>query len=137
MPNEHLENILKNLPSSAGVYQFFNKQGTIIYVGKAKNLKKRVLSYFNKNHESPKTNILVAQIVAIQYIMVESESDALLLENNLIKRLQPRYNAMLKDGKTYPWLCITKEEFPRVFKSRKTFPHAEFFGPYSFVRSVD
>jgi len=137
MPNEHLENILKNLPSSAGVYQFFNKDGTIIYVGKAKNLKKRVLSYFNKNHDSPKTNILVAQIVDIQYIVVENESDALLLENNLIKRLQPRYNAMLKDGKTYPWLCITKEEFPRVFKSRKTFPHAEFFGPYSFVRSLD
>ena len=137
MPNGHLENILKNLPLSAGVYQFFNKEGTIIYVGKAKNLKKRVLSYFNKNHESPKTNILVAQVVDIQYIVVENESDALLLENNLIKRLQPRYNAMLKDCKTYPWLCITKEEFPRVFKSRKTFPHAEFFGPYSFVRSLD
>jgi len=137
MPNEHLENILKNLPSSAGVYQFFNKEGTIIYVGKAKNLKKRVLSYFNKIHESPKTNILVAQIVDIQYIVVESESDALLLENNLIKRLQPRYNVTLKDGKTYPWLCITKEEFPRVFKTRKTFLHAEFFGPYSFGRSLD
>jgi len=137
MPTAHLENIIKNLPLSAGVYQFFNKEGTIIYVGKAKNLKKRVLSYFNKNHESPKTNILVAQIVDIQYIVVENESDALLLENNLIKRLQPRYNAMLKDGKTYPWLCITKEEFPRVFKSRKTFPHAEFFGPYSFVRTLD
>ena len=137
MQNEHLENILKNLPISAGVYQFFNKQGTIIYVGKAKNLKKRVSSYFTKNHESPKTAILVRQIVDIQYIVVETENDALLLENNLIKRLQPRYNVMLKDGKTYPWLCITKENFPRVFKSRKTFANAEFFGPYSFVRGLD
>ena len=137
MQNEHLENILQNLPSSAGVYQFFNKEGTIIYVGKAKNLKKRVVSYFNKNHESPKTNVLVRQIVDIQYIVVETESDALLLENNLIKRLQPRYNVMLKDGKTYPWLCITKENFPRVFKTRRTFANAEFFGPYSFVRSLD
>jgi len=137
MATEHIQNILKNLPSAAGVYQFFDKNGTIIYVGKAKNLRHRVSSYFNKNHESTRTAVLVSHIVDIQYIVVENESDALLLENNLIKRLLPRYNVMLKDGKTYPWLCITNEEFPRIFKSRKIFPNAEFFGPYSFVRSLD
>ncbi|MDR0829758.1 MAG: excinuclease ABC subunit UvrC [Prevotellaceae bacterium] len=137
MPNQHLQNILQNLPDSAGVYQFFNKEETIIYVGKAKNLKKRVLSYFNKNHDSPKTAVLVRNIADIKYIVVESESDALLLENNLIKKNQPRYNVMLKDGKTYPWLCITKEDFPRVFKTRRTFPNAEFFGPYSIIHSLD
>jgi excinuclease ABC subunit C len=133
----NLKNILQNMPTTAGVYQFFNKNETIIYVGKAKNLKKRVISYFNKNHISARTDILVRQIVDIKYIVVENESDALLLENNLIKQLQPRYNVMLKDGKTYPWLCITKEEFPRVFKTRKTFSNAEFFGPYSFVHSLN
>jgi excinuclease ABC subunit C len=134
---EKIQDIVSLLPASPGVYQFFNKEGTIIYVGKAKNLKKRVSSYFNKTHDSPKTNILVRKIFDIKYIVVETEGDALLLENNLIKKNQPRYNILLKDGKTYPWLCITKEDFPRIFKTRTTYRGAEFFGPYSFVYSLE
>lgn len=125
------------MPSSPGVYQYFNKNGDIIYVGKAKNLKRRVSSYFNKEHDSIKTNILVNNIYDLKYICVNSEADALLLENNLIKKYQPRYNILLKDGKTYPWLCITKEPFPRVFKTRQVFRGADYFGPYPSSYTLD
>ena len=125
------------MPSSSGVYQYFNKNGDIIYVGKAKNLKRRVSSYFNKEHDSIKTNILVNNIYDLKYICVNSEADALLLENNLIKKYQPRYNILLKDGKTYPWLCITKEPFPRVFKTRQVFRGADYFGPYPSSYTLD
>ena len=125
------------MPSTPGVYQYFNKAGDIIYVGKAKNLKRRVSSYFNKEHESVKTNILVNNIYDLKYICVNSEADALLLENNLIKKYQPRYNILLKDGKTYPWLCITKEPFPRVFKTRQVFKGADYFGPYPSSYTLD
>ena len=114
-----LEIQLKTLPDSPGVYQYFDKEDIILYVGKAKNLKKRVASYFTKNHENAKTRILVNKIVSIKHIVVETETDALLLENNLIKKHQPRYNIMLKDDKTYPWICIKKERFPRVFMTRR------------------
>ena len=125
------------MPSTPGVYQYFNKAGDIIYVGKAKNLKRRVSSYFNKEHDSVKTNILVNNIYDLKYICVNSEADALLLENNLIKKYQPRYNILLKDGKTYPWLCITKEPFPRVFKTRQVFKGADYFGPYPSSYTLD
>ena len=125
------------MPSSPGVYQYFNKNGDIIYVGKAKNLNRRVSSYFNKEHDSIKTNILVNNIYDLKYICVNSEADALLLENNLIKKYQPRYNILLKDGKTYPWLCITKEPFPRVFKTRQVFRGADYFGPYPSSYTLD
>lgn len=125
------------MPSTPGVYQYFNKAGYIIYVGKAKNLKRRVSSYFNKEHDSVKTNILVNNIYDLKYICVNSEADALLLENNLIKKYQPRYNILLKDGKTYPWLCITKEPFPRVFKTRQVFKGADYFGPYPSSYTLD
>ena len=125
------------MPSTPGVYQYFNKAGDIIYVGKAKNLKRRVSSYFNKEHDSVKTNILVNNIYDLKYICVNSEVDALLLENNLIKKYQPRYNILLKDGKTYPWLCITKEPFPRVFKTRQVFKGADYFGPYPSSYTLD
>ncbi len=134
---DHIKEQIALLPDSPGVYQFFNADGVIIYVGKAKNLKRRVSSYFNKIHDSPKTNILVKHIVDLQYIVVNSENEALLLENNLIKKYQPRYNILLKDGKTYPWLCITKEPFPRVFKTRTVIKGADFFGPYSSVWTLD
>ena len=122
---------LKTLPEKPGIYQYFDKDGIIIYVGKAKNLKKRVTSYFTKNHEQAKTHILVKKIVDIQYIVVETENDALLLENNLIKKYQPRYNIQLKDDKTYPWICIRKEPFPRVFSTRQMIKDgSKYFGPY-------
>ena len=125
------------MPSTPGVYQYFNSDGKIIYVGKAKNLKRRVSSYFNKVHDSAKTNILVNNIADIKYICVNTEADALLLENNLIKKYQPRYNILLKDGKTYPWLCITKEPFPRVFKTRNVVRGADYFGPYPSSWTLD
>ena len=128
---------LKTLPSSPGVYQYFDSKGTIIYVGKAKNLKKRVNSYFTKNHDNHKTRILVKNIVAIEHIVVESEMDALLLENNLIKKHKPRYNVLLKDDKTYPWICIKKERFPRIFATRKIIKDgSEYFGPYTSMKTV-
>lgn len=134
--SEHREQInqfLKTLPNGAGVYQYFDKEDKILYVGKAKNLKKRVSSYFHKeHHDYGKTKVLVKKIHRIEYIVVASEVDALLLENNLIKKLQPRYNIMLKDDKTYPWICIKKERFPRVFSTRKVIKDgSEYFGPYS------
>lgn len=120
------------LPDKPGVYQYFNADNEIIYVGKAKNLKKRVTSYFNKIHDSGKTNVLVKNIASLKYIVVETEEDALLLENNLIKQYQPRYNVLLKDGKTYPSICITNEPFPRIFKTRNIIKNGSlYFGPYS------
>lgn len=136
--NDILKATIATLPSSPGVYQYYNKDGVIIYVGKAVNLKRRVSSYFNKVHDSVKTNILVRNIHSMKYIVVNSENEALLLENNLIKKYQPRYNILLKDGKSYPWLCITKEEFPRVFKTRKVERRGgEYFGPYSSSWTID
>jgi len=138
MPShDYIKQQILLLPDSPGVYQFFNNEGVIIYVGKAKNLKRRVSSYFNKVHDSAKTNILVKHIYDLKYIVVNSENEALLLENNFIKKYQPRYNVLLKDGKTYPWLCITKEPFPRVFKTRSIVKGADFFGPYSSVWTLD
>ena len=132
-----LEIQLKTLPDSPGVYQYYDKEDKILYVGKAKNLKKRVASYFTKTHENAKTRILVKKIVTIKHIVVNTETDALLLENNLIKKYQPRYNIMLKDDKTYPWICIKKERFPRVFMTRRVIKDgSEYFGPYTSVRTV-
>ena len=136
MPTD-LELQVKTLPNSAGVYQYFDKNDTIIYVGKAKNLKKRVSSYFTKNHEYGKTRVLVKKITRIEHIVVDSETDALLLENNLIKKYQPRYNVLLKDDKSYPWICIKKERFPRVFVTRRVIKDgSEYFGPYTSVKTV-
>ena len=127
-----LELQVKVLPASPGVYQYFDKEGTIIYIGKAKNLKKRVSSYFNKKHDSGKLKVLVKKIHTIKHIVVNTESDALLLENNLIKKHKPRYNILLKDDKTYPWICIKKERFPRVFFTRRVIKDgSEYFGPYT------
>jgi excinuclease ABC subunit C len=132
-----LEIQVKTLPSNPGVYQYYDKEGVILYVGKAKNLKKRVASYFNKNHENGKTRVLVKKIVNIKHIVVDTETDALLLENNLIKKYQPRYNVMLKDDKTYPWICIKKERFPRIFLTRNVIKDgSEYYGPYTSVRTV-
>jgi len=131
-PNNTLKEQVNALPDKPGVYQYFNASDEIIYVGKAKNLKKRVSSYFNKIHEQGKTNVLVKNIVSLKYIVVETEEDALLLENNLIKQYQPRYNVLLKDGKTYPSICITNETFPRIFKTRNVYKNGgQYFGPYS------
>lgn len=131
VPSSEIQLKLKTLPEKPGVYHYFDKTGTIIYVGKAKNLKKRVSSYFSKIHDQAKTNVLVRKIVAIEYIVVDTEIDALLLENNLIKKYQPKYNIQLKDDKTYPWICIKKEPFPRVFSTRKYIKDgSQYFGPY-------
>jgi excinuclease ABC subunit C len=133
-----LELQLQTLPDNPGVYQYYDKDGKILYVGKAKNLKKRVASYFNKIHDNGKTNVLVKKIVEIKHIVVASEADALLLENNLIKKLQPRYNVMLKDDKTYPWICIKKEPFSRIFPTRKMIKDgSEYFGPYTNFKTVN
>ncbi|NOQ92466.1 MAG: excinuclease ABC subunit UvrC [Flavobacteriaceae bacterium] len=133
----NLEVQIKSLPNSPGVYQYFDKEDKILYVGKAKNLKKRVGSYFTKNHENGKTRVLVKKIVSVKHIVVETETDALLLENNLIKKYQPRYNVLLKDDKTYPWICIKKEPFSRVFLTRNIFKDgSEYFGPYTSVRTA-
>jgi excinuclease ABC subunit C len=130
-----LEIQIKTLPSLPGVYQYYDKNGIILYVGKAKNIKKRVSSYFNKNHENGKTNVLVKKIATIEHIVVDTETDALLLENNLIKKYQPRYNVMLKDDKTYPWICIKKERFPRIFLTRNVIKDgSEYYGPYPSVK---
>lgn len=135
--NEYLRGIVLNLPEKPGIYQYLNSEGTIIYVGKAKNLKKRVYSYFNKNHEPGKTRVLVSKIVDIRYIVVNSEEDALLLENNLIKKYKPRYNVLLKDDKTYPSICVQNEYFPRVFKTRKIIRNgSSYYGPYSYLPSM-
>ena len=132
-----LEIQVKTLPDSPGVYQYYDKEGKILYVGKAKNLKKRVASYFNKQQENGKTKVLVKKIASIQHIVVNTETDALLLENNLIKKYQPKYNVMLKDDKTYPWICIKKERFPRIFLTRNVIKDgSEYYGPYTSVRTA-
>ena len=134
---ERLMGIVHNLPESPGSYQYLDDTGTIIYVGKAKNLKRRVSSYFNKEQSSRKTRLLVSKIMDIKYIVVKTEEDALLLENNLIKRYKPRYNVLLKDDKTYPSIAVTHEEFPRIFKVRqRSLRGATYFGPYSHVPTL-
>jgi len=134
--SEHISSLVKALPHNPGVYQYYDVEGKIIYVGKAKNLKKRVSSYFNKDQsENGKTQILVKKIVDIKFIIVDTELDALLLENNLIKKYQPRYNVLLKDDKTYPWICIKNERFPRVFTTRNIVKDGSlYFGPYASVK---
>mgnify|MGYP001404026924 FL=1 len=130
--------VLKTIPQSPGVYQFLNKDQKIIYVGKAKNLKKRVSSYFQKNLKSRKTINLVKNINSIEHVVVQSESDALLLENSLIKKNQPKYNILLRDDKTYPWICIKNERFPRVFLTRKLIKDgSEYFGPYTNIKVIN
>lgn len=135
--SESIELQLKTLPNAPGVYQYFDKDNKIIYVGKAKDLKKRVTSYFTKTQENGKTRVLVKKIVHIKHIVVNTETDALLLENNLIKKHKPRYNVLLKDDKSYPWICIKKERFPRVFMTRNVIKDgSEYFGPYTSVKTV-
>lgn len=138
--DDYLKSLIAVLPPDPGVYQFFDNKDNIIYIGKAKNLVKRVSSYFVKNHESAKTRILVNKITDIKHIVVETEEDALLLENNLVKKFQPRYNVLLKDDKSFPWICIKNEEFPRVFSTRNIFKDGSaYFGPYTsglMVRTI-
>ncbi|MBK9224910.1 MAG: excinuclease ABC subunit UvrC [Flavobacterium sp.] len=137
MSNPSLDIQIQTLPDSPGVYQYYDKDDKILYVGKAKNLKKRVSSYFNKVHDTAKTNVLVKKIVTIKHIVVPTETDALLLENNLIKTLQPRYNVLLRDDKSYPWICIKKEPFSRIFPTRKMIKDgSEYFGPYTNFKTV-
>ena len=133
----HIAELLKLIPNKAGVYQYYDKTENLLYVGKAKNLKKRVSSYFAKKQIHGKTRVLVSKIHDIKYVVVATEMDALLLENNLIKKHQPKYNVMLKDGKTYPWICIKNEPFPRIFQTRNIIKDgSEYFGPYTSVRLV-
>ena len=137
METPSLDIQLKTLPDRPGVYQYFDAKESVIYVGKAKNLKKRVNSYFTKQHDNNRTRLLVKKIVRIEHIVVNSEMDALLLENNLIKKYQPRYNVLLKDDKSYPWICIKKERFPRIFPTRKIIRDgSEYFGPYTSMKTV-
>ena len=136
--NDYLKGIVLNLPDSPGIYQYLNAEGTIIYVGKAKNLKRRVSSYFNREHPNGKTRLLVSKIADIRYIVVKTEEDALLLENNLIKKYKPRYNVLLKDDKTYPSICVSNEYFPRVFKTRNIIRNgSSYYGPYSHIPSMN
>ena len=136
--NDYLKGIVLNLPESPGIYQYLNAEGTIIYVGKAKNLKRRVSSYFNREHPNGKTRVLVSKIADIRYIVVKTEEDALLLENNLIKKYRPRYNVLLKDDKTYPSICVSNEYFPRVFKTRNIIRNgSSYYGPYSHIPSMN
>ena len=129
-------NILSSLPDKPGVYQFIDSDGRIIYIGKAKNLKKRVSSYFAKN-QSGKTTVMLNKAADLKHIIVDTESDALLLENNLIKKYQPRYNILLKDDKTFPWICVKKEHFPRVFSTRNVIRDGSlYFGPYTSMLMV-
>ena len=135
--SEYLKGIVSNLPEKPGIYQYLNAEGTIIYVGKAKNLKRRVYSYFSKEHQPGKTRVLVSKIADIRYIVVNSEEDALLLENNLLKKYKPRYNVLLKDDKTYPSICVQNEYFPRVFKTRRIIRNgSSYYGPYSHSPSM-
>lgn len=134
---DHLKPIIQTLPNKPGVYQYYDKDGKILYVGKAKDLKKRVSSYFTKTHDNNKTHLLVKKIADIKHIVVDTETDAFLLENSLIKKYQPRYNIMLKDDKTYPWICIKKESFPRLFLTRNVIRDgSEYYGPYASVRTI-
>ena len=135
--SEHIKTLLRTLPERPGVYHHIDKDGVILYIGKAKNLKKRVGSYFQKNHESARLSMLVRKVADIKTIVTETEFDALLLENTLIKKHQPRYNINLKDGKTYPWICIKKERFPRIFATRRRIEDgSEYFGPYASVKMM-
>ena len=135
---KRLKLIVQNLPEKPGCYQYLDEQGTVIYVGKAKNLKRRVSSYFLKESQTDKTRMLVSKISDLKYIVVETEWDAFLLENNLIKRYKPRYNILLKDDKTYPSICITHEDYPRVFKTRKIIRNgSEYYGPYSHIGTLN
>lgn len=130
--SENIQRLLSTLPDLPGVYQYYDEDGHILYVGKAKNLKKRVSSYFNREHDNGKTRVLVRKIVDIRHIVVDTEEDALLLENNLIKKYQPKYNVLLKDDKTYPWIVVKKEPFPRVFQTRNLIKDGSvYFGPYT------
>ena len=137
MDIKSLKIISNNLPSNPGVYQFFDSKNNIIYIGKAKNLKKRVNSYFSKQSHTGKTNKLISNISFIKHILVKTESDALLLENNLIKKYKPKYNIQLKDGKSYPWMCIKNERFPRLFITRKLIHDgSEYYGPYTSIKTI-
>ncbi|MUU78533.1 excinuclease ABC subunit UvrC [Winogradskyella endarachnes] len=137
MPESPLEIQIKTLPHQPGVYQYFDVDERLIYVGKAKDIKKRVSSYFNKHHDYGKTRVLVKNIASVKHIVVETENDALLLENNLIKKYKPKYNVLLKDDKSYPWICIKKERFPRVFPTRRVIKDgSEYFGPYTSMKTV-
>lgn len=137
MKFRNLEIQIKTLPHNPGVYQYYDKNGKLLYVGKAKDLKKRVSSYFTKKHDNARTRILVKKIVEIKHIVVNSETDALLLENNLIKKYQPRYNVLLKDDKSYPWICIKNERFPRVFPTRRLIKDgSEYYGPFTSMKTV-
>jgi len=137
MPQITIAIQLQTLPNSPGVYQFYDAEDKILYVGKAKNLKKRVSSYFTKKHEYGKTRVMVKKIRLIKHIVVPTESDALLLENNLIKKYRPRYNVLLKDDKSYPWICIKNERFPRIFPTRKLIKDgSEYYGPYTSMKTV-
>lgn len=136
--DKFLKGIVLNLPESPGCYQYLDDKGEVIYVGKAKNLKRRVYSYFSKEHQSRKTAMLVSKIRDIKYVIVNTEEDALLLENNLIKRYKPHYNVLLKDDKTYPSICVTNEFFPRIFKTRNIVRNgATYFGPYSHIPTLN
>jgi excinuclease ABC subunit C len=135
---QRLKEKIKTLPEKPGIYKYFDQNGSIIYVGKAKNIKKRVNSYFTKNADNAKTRILVRKIANIEYLVVTTETDALLLENSLIKKYQPRYNIQLKDDKTYPWICIKNEPFPRVFSTRRVIKDgSKYFGPYPSVKIIN
>jgi excinuclease ABC subunit C len=137
MPTKPLDLQLKTLPTSPGIYQYYDKDGRLLYVGKAKNLKKRVLSYFNKTLDNGRIRTMVKKIYEMKHIVVETETDALLLENSLIKEYQPRYNVLLKDDKTYPWICIKNERFPRVFPTRRVIKDgSEYYGPYTSMKTV-
>ena len=137
MINDHLKDLIKDLPHKPGVYKFLNSSNKIIYIGKAKNLKKRVSSYFNRSIKDEKTNTLVSKINSFSIVLVESETDALLLENNLIKKFKPKYNILLKDGKSYPWICVKNERFPRIFLTRKVINDgSSYYGPYTNIKTV-
>ena len=137
MINNHLKDLIKDLPHRPGVYKFLNSSDKIIYIGKAKNLKKRVSSYFNRTIKDEKTNTLVSKINSFSIVLVKSETDALLLENNLIKKFKPKYNILLKDGKSYPWICVKNERFPRIFLTRKVINDgSNYFGPYTNIKTA-
>ena len=138
MPKNKFSDFLKNLTKSPGVYKFLDKSNNVIYIGKAKNLRSRVRSYFSSNHSDEKTKSLVSNINDISIILVETESDALLLENNLIKKFKPKYNILLKDGKSYPWICVKKERFPRIFLTRNVINDgSDYFGPYTNIKTIN
>ena len=138
MPKNKFSDFLKNLTKSPGVYKFLDKSNNVIYIGKSKNLRNRVRSYFSTNHSDEKTKSLVSNINDISIILVETESDALLLENNLIKKFKPKYNILLKDGKSYPWICVKKERFPRIFLTRNVINDgSDYFGPYTNIKTIN